>query len=205
VTRRLFLVPLALGATAAVRADDIWDRRDPRYAYLFQDNRARRVGDLLTVVVSESTTANEREQRALDKNSQASGTGSFSGSTASGGGAGRTGSMGFSLSDAFRKQFSGNAQLTSDRTFTDRMAATVVDIMPNGNLVIEGYRSRVVSGEERVLRVSGVVRPADIGVGNAVPSASIANLKLSYLGRGPASRSLNQNVGGRVVNWLWPW
>lgn len=205
MTRRLALVPLALGLVGAVRADDIWDRRDPRYAYLFQDNRARRVGDLLTVVVSESTSANEREQRALDKNAQASGTASFTGSSASGGGAGRTGAMSFSLSDAFRKQFSGNAQLTSDRTFTDRMAATVVDIMPNGNLVIEGYRSRVVAGEERVLRVSGIVRPADIGIGNAVTSASIANLKLSYLGRGPASRSINQNVGGRVVNWLWPW
>lgn len=206
MTRRLLIVPLLFTVSDSLLAgDSIWDKRDPRYAYLFQDTRARRPGDLLTVIISEATTNNEREQRALDKNNTTTGSMTYSGASSTGASAGRTGAMNFSLADAFRKQFSGSSQLTSDRKFTDRMAVTVMDIMPNGNLVVEGYRSRVVAGEERVLRISGVVRPADIGAGNAVTSASIANLKMTYLGRGPESRSLNQNYGGRLMNLLWPW
>lgn len=213
MTRWLPAVPLALGLAApAVAADSIWDRRDPRYAFLFQDNRGRAVGDIVTVVVSESTTATEREQRALDKSNDASGQVQFSGSTSAGGAGGggtgtggRTGALSFSLTDAFRRRFNGNAQLSTDRRFTDRIAATVVDIMPNGNLVIEGYRGRVVAGEERVLRITGVVRPQDVGLGSVVQSQSVANFRISYLGRGPMSRTVNQNYFGRMMNLLWPW
>lgn len=201
MTRWLLLVGLAVFGVSPVKADSIWDRRDPRYAHLFQDNRARNVGDLITVIISESTTANEREQRSLDKSSTVNGSGNFSGTSS----AGPAGAMNFSLGDTFRRQSNGNAQMTSGRTFTDRMTATVVDIMPNGNLVVEGYRSRVVGTEERVLRVTGVVRPQDVGTGNAVQSTNIANCRISYLGAGPATRTLNQNFFGRVMNRIWPW
>jgi len=201
MTRWLLLIPLAGLVATPAAADSIWDRRDPRYAHLFQDNRARNVGDLITVVISESTTANEREQRSLDKSNTTNGTANVSGDATNGG----AGVANFSFGNNFRKQFTGNAQMTSGRTFTDRLTATVVDIMPNGNLVVEGYRSRVVGTEERVLRVTGVVRPQDVGTGNAVLSTNIANCRISYLGAGPASRTLNQNFLGRVMNRVWPW
>lgn len=191
MTRWLLLAPLVALAAPPATADSIWDRRDPRYANLFQDNRARNVGDLITVVVNETTNANEREQRSLDKANTLTGNASYI--------------PGLTFNDSFRKQFNGNAQMTSGRTFQDRLTATVVDIMPNGNLVIEGYRSRVVGTEERVLRVTGVVRPQDIGTGNAVQSTSVANFRVSYLGAGPATRTLNQNFLGRVMNRVWPW
>ncbi len=192
--RWLLVMPLLFGPVAsAAKADSIWDRRDPRYAELFKDNRARSVGDIVTIVLNETTTTNDREQRANDKRNQT--------------GLTITGSNGLNTAGALdsRKQFNGGAQLTSGRTFTDRMAGTVVDVMPNGNLVIEGFRSRVVAGEERVLRITGVVRPADIGAGNAIQSTSIANARLNYTGRGPQSSSVNQNWLGRVVNRAWPW
>jgi flagellar L-ring protein precursor FlgH len=212
MTRWLLVLPVAAGAAAPAVADSIWDRRDPRYAFLFQDNRARQIGDVLTVNVTENTVATENETRALDKGNNASGNVQFSGSSSAGsgggagggGGGGRTGALSFNLTDAFRRRFNGTAQFTAGRLFTDRIAVTVVDVMPNGNLVIEGYRTRVVAGEERVLRLTGVVRQQDVGLGNAVASAAIANLRISYLGRGPASRSVNQNYFGRVMNLLWP-
>jgi flagellar L-ring protein precursor FlgH len=100
--------------------------------------------------------------------------------------------------------FSGAANMTTNRVFTDRLAVTVVDIMPNGNLVIEGYRSRVVAGEERVLRITGVVRQQDVGVGSTVLSGSVANFRVSYLGRGPATRTTTQGFLGRAYNLLRP-
>jgi flagellar L-ring protein precursor FlgH len=183
-------------ATAPIgRADSIWDRRDPRYANLFQDNRARNIGDLLTIAISEVTVANEQDQRDMRKRSFADARFGF----------GTKGQPGQLLNGTSDRSFTGNAQVTTNRVFTDRLTVTVVDMMPNGNLVFEGYRSRVVEGEERVLRITGVVRQADIQVGNVVPSAAVANFRISYLGRGPETRMTNQNYLGRLVNHLWPW
>lgn len=206
MTRWLLLLPLGIGPlTATTQADDIWKRRDPRQAFLFQDNRARNVGDIITVVINESTNTNEREQRALDKNNDASGNVTFSGSSSGSSGTSRSGALNFTLSDVFRRRFNGSAQLTSNRVFQDRIAAVVVDIMPNGNLVIEGYRSRVIATEERVIRLTGIIRQQDIETYNVIPSSKVANLKISSLGRGPATRTVNQNYFGRFVNRAWPW
>lgn len=190
--RWLLLMLVAVGVTLdSLRADNIWDRRDPRYANLFQDNKARNIGDILTVVINETTASNDREQRAQDKSNSLNGSINVP--------------SGSSASDAsFRRRFNGSAQLTTDRRFQDRLAVTVVDVMPNGNLVIEGFRSRVVAGEERVLKITGVVRAQDIGAGNTVQSTSLANARVSYLGRGPMSSTVNQNLLGRIMNRIWP-
>ena len=193
MTRVPLAAVLLAVAVGSAPADDIWARRDPRIANLFQDNRARNVGDIVTLVVSESTTENEREQRQQSKGNTFNGQATIFGVPQ------------VANSDgSFRRTFAGSAQFTGGRTFSDRIALTVVDVMPNGNLVVEGYRSRVVAGEERVLKLTGVVRSQDVAVGNVVQSTSLANAKLSYLGRGPESRSVNQNFGGRIVNRLWP-
>jgi flagellar L-ring protein precursor FlgH len=194
--RWIMILVAAAGAAAPMgRADSIWDRRDPRYANLFQDTRARQIGDILTIAISENTVANEQDQRNMNKTTNANAF--FAWATK-----GRPGQL---LSGNSSREFTGSAQLTSNRVFTDRLAVTVVDMMPNGNLVIEGYRSRVVAGEERVLRITGVVRQYDIGVGDVVPSAAVANFRITYLGRGPESRFANQNYLGLIVNHLWPW
>jgi flagellar L-ring protein precursor FlgH len=209
VKKALLVMPVLLGMhSTIVRADSIWERRDPRYSNLFQDTRARNIGDIIIVTISETTTSNESEQRANDKTNNATGTLTYAGDTSgsfAGGNVTRNGALNFTMADNFRRRFNGSAQATTQRTFTDRMAATVVDILPNGNLVIEGYRSRVVAGEERVLRITGIARPNDIAVGNIIASTALANARISYLGRGPASRSLNQNYLGRVMNAVWPW
>ena len=187
----------AAGACATVgRADSIWDRADPRYAFLFKDNRARMIGDVLTIEVSETTVAAEQDARALNRTTAGSGSVTFFGTgTATAGGAGgggggtpATGTVLNFPSQTTNRSFNGSATLTTNHTLTDRMGVTVVDVMPNGNLVIEGYRNRVVEGEERMLRVTGVVRQQDILAGNIVASGSVANFRVSYLGRGPATR-----------------
>lgn len=191
---------LALGALAVGRADSLWERRDPRYAFLFQDNRARGVGDTLVVTIAENTVANEQDQKTLARTTSGSGQVQFFDPlrTAAGNNNGGSNTLTQFPSQTTNYQFAGSAQNTVSRVFTDRMAVTVVDVMPNGNLVVEGYRSRVVAGEERVLRITGIVRPADIGVGNVIPSGSVANFRISYLGRGPATRNNKQGFLTRL-------
>jgi flagellar L-ring protein precursor FlgH len=203
--RRLIIAALLVGATATSvgRADSLWERRDPRYAYLFQDNRARGVGDTLIVTISETTVANEQDQLTLSRNSSGSGSVTFfdstrntSAGTTIGGGTTQFQAPTYTTTS----QFAGSAQNQTNRVFTDRMAVTVVDVMPNGNLVVEGYRSRIVAGEERMLRITGVVRPADIAVGNIIPSGAVANFRISYLGRGPATRNNKQGIIPRITS-----
>ena len=200
-----------LAAIATSRADSLWERRDPRYAYLFKDTRARAVGDVLVVTVVENTVSNEQDQRALNRTTSSGGNvqvfgGASVTQNANGGGTTlNSPGVGFTFpNQTSNLTFTGNAQSTVAHTLTDRLAVTVVDIMPNGNLVIEGYRSRVVQGEERVMRITGVVRQQDIGVGNVVPSGNVANFRISYLGRGPATRTTRQGYLGRLGNLLRP-
>ncbi|AWM37371.1 Flagellar L-ring protein precursor [Gemmata obscuriglobus] len=216
--RRLALAALlaAVAAVATSRADSLWERRDPRYAYLFQDNRARAVGDVLVVTITENTVSNEQDARQLNRTATSGGNVQFFGggnvTPNNNGGGGGTGlgtvnssGVGFTLPGGSTSlNFNGAAQSTVTHTFTDRMAVTVVDIMPNGNLVVEGYKSRVVQGEERVLRLTGIVRQQDIGVGNVVGSGNVANFRVSYLGRGPGSRTTRQSYLGRLGNLLRP-
>jgi len=199
------LLLLVLTALSIGRADSIWDRRDPRYGYLFQDNRARNIGDVLTVAITESTVANEQDQKNLSRTSSGSAsvtlfdvlrTPASTGTAAAGGAAGSTQIQFPSQNTAM--SFAGSAQNTTNRVFTDTMGVVVVDMLPNGNLVVEGYRSRVVAGEERVLRITGIVRQADIGVGNVIPSTNIANCRISYLGRGASTNTTKQGIFPRL-------
>lgn len=199
---------LAVSATPCGRgyADSIWDRRDQRSGYLFMDNRARRVGDTLTVIVNETTDATNTEQRKLQKDTAVSGKFNFAGSTGSGsGGTGKAAAASVSADNSSDRSFQGSAQFQSNRQLLDQMQVTVVDILPNGNLVIEGFRRRVVSNETRWMRVSGTVRPNDIDIPNNISSQLIANFNIVYEGGGVESRFTNQGWVGRITNKLWPY
>src|SRR5262245_43629010 len=85
MTRQLGLWAIAILtlSSAVVHADSLWERRNPYSAYLFQDYRARRVGDLLTIIVNENTESEALEKREMDKKTQTSANYAFSGKTAS--------------------------------------------------------------------------------------------------------------------------
>lgn len=208
--RVLRIVLLAVSCVVSVflvrsgQADSIWERRDQRVANLMMDNRARRTGDLLTVVVREVTGASTSEERKLDKSSSEAGKFNFAGKSSSNG-AGREAAAEFNANQSSDRAFNGKSEYENDRRFLDQMTVTVVDVLPNGNLVIEGYRKRAVSNETRTLRISGIVRPNDIDVKNSVESRLIANFNVAYEGSGVESKFTNQGWLGRVGNKIWPW
>jgi flagellar L-ring protein precursor FlgH len=202
--RTLVLMAAALATTPSVRADSIWERRDPRTAFLFVDYRARQVGDLLTLVVHESTEFEGLEKREMDKKTLTSAGYNFSGKSSANGTA-QAFSAEFDGAGASQRKFDGKNNSTIDRKFLDRMTVTVVAVLPNGNLVVEGFRRRVLNQEVRILRVAGVVRPADIGPQNTVQSQYIADFDVTYAGRGPESSYTNHGWWGRVLNVIWPY
>jgi flagellar L-ring protein precursor FlgH len=193
-----FALGLAVTALPS-RAESIWERRSERSAFLFRDNRARRVGDLVTVRIQERTIIDNDEKRQALKDTKLGGSWNFSGTL------GKNSANGdLDSTTTSNRNFDGQSKLGSDREFTDDIAATVIDILPNGNLLIEGYRKRKVANECRTLRFSGVIRPDDIRLGNIVYSRDVANFQISYEGAGDESRFVNQGWGGKIVNGLWP-
>jgi flagellar L-ring protein precursor FlgH len=199
-------MPIALVALLAlpgVRADSLWMRRTPKGGFLFVDDRARQPGDLLTIVVQETTGINHQETRDATKTTNTEGVFNLA-ATTTGNINSKTANAAVDVSGGATRLLNGTSQFTSDRSFADRMTVTVIGVMPNGNLVIEGMRIRVVSGETRTLRVSGVVRPDDVGANNTVGSQYIANFRVTYEGKGQESHFTSQGWFNKIMNHLWP-
>ena len=185
-------------------AESLWAKRNQRSANLFVDTRARQVGDLIIVQIRERTGVDEQDERKLEKKTDSDGVFSFEGKSSSNAVA-RAAAASFTANNESNKVLEGSAEFQSDRVFQDQLACTVVDILPNGVLVIEGSRSRVIAGETRLMRVKGKVRQDDIGLGNVIPSNVIADFKITYDGDGDATRYTKHGWLGRFTNKIWPW
>ena len=136
-------------ANKVTLAESLWKKRNPQYAFLFVDSKARRVGDLLTIVVSQATNVNSSEDRELEKSSQAGATVNLD--TQAGGGFGvQAANAGLNFAKNSNRGFDGESSFQSNQAFTDRMTVSVVDVLPNGNLVVSGHRKVRLVGDERL-------------------------------------------------------
>ncbi|TVS18220.1 MAG: flagellar basal body L-ring protein FlgH [Planctomycetaceae bacterium] len=197
------LMLLVLATSVQARAQSLWPSHQPRHAFLFEDTRARRVGDQLTVLINENTGVANQDRRSMNKQSNAR--------SALGLGFAAAGIFGRSAGDLSQdfaadsnRDFSGDASFSSERAFSDRITVSVVDVLPNGDLVIHGRRQVGVEGDNRHLSISGKVRYLDVGLDNTVQSRKVLDLEISYQSHGPESRFVNQGWLGRLGNWVWP-
>ena len=163
---------------------------------------ARRVGDILTIVIEENQNIINDEKADLKKGSD----------------------LGYqlldfnikpntfqtlpSLSGSTTNDFAGTAKYEKKGTFTARLAAVVMDTLPNGNLVVQGRREIRIDKELKVIEFSGVVRAWDIQPDNTIESELVADARVSYQGTGPLTRSTNQRGLGawirNAIDWIWP-
>ena len=202
--RMLLPAVLLLAVCGSAAADSLWERRDLKNAYLFNDYRARLPGDVLTILLNEVTEFEGQDKRELNKQTLTSGGLNLSGAFNAGKLTKRSFSGNFDGQGTSQRKFDSYANSTIDRKFADRMTVVVVGVLPNGNLLVEGMRRHVVNKELRTLRVSGIVRPGDIGPFNTVLSQYVGNLQAIYDGRGPESNSTNRGWLGKAFNVLWP-
>lgn len=194
---------LSGGIFASAHGENLWKKRKDRHAFLYMDSKARAVGDLITVVVSEDTDVDTREGRGAAKSSTANAGLTFVGGT--GGGLGAQAADGsLDVDKSSSRSFDGESSFRSNAAITDRMTVTVMDVLPNGNMVLSGKRTVRVAGDQRTLILTGIVRAIDLGPDNTVNSRLIAELKLMYEPAGPSQRFARQGWFGRVANKIWP-
>lgn len=194
---------LTLAVSNACDAQSMFKHRQPSHINMFADLQARRVGDLLTIVIRENTEVENKDERKGNKNTDIGGIFQFNGSTSGNGGT-NTAAASLDSNTTSKRIFNGKSEYSVESALQDRITVQVLDVLPNGGLVVGGKRRRIVSGEIKTLVASGVVRPFDIRSDNTVESPFVANLELAFHGEGPESSFSNQGWLGKVTNKIWP-
>jgi flagellar L-ring protein FlgH len=167
---------------------------------LFNDLKAHRVGDMLTVRLAERTQASKSNSTDTSKESSLS-TGL---PTLLGGGVTRNGEPILSNEFETKQDFAGKGSSSQSNQLTGSLTVTVTAIHPNGNLQVRGEKWLMLNQGEELIQVEGVVRPADIGADNSVSSLKIADARISYRGKGALADSNSHGLLARLFLKFWP-
>ncbi len=159
---------------------------------LYSDHKASKVGDVVTVIITERTLATNRARIATEKESK------FSASGEEG-----TGALdfvpGFSFDATLGRGHDGQGVTERSGTIIGRMAAVVTEVLDNGNLVIRGEKEITINNEKETLILTGIVRPEDILMNNTVYSTNLANTSISYKGKGLVNSGSKPGIISRLI------
>ncbi len=169
----------------------------------FTDLRARYVGDIITVEIAENSKAEKTND------SKASRTTEFK--------AGIPYLMGYEdklipnsgssanlIGADFKSAFDAKAEMTKEDTMHAAIGCTVMEVLPNGNMIIRGQREIQVNGETQFIYLTGTVRPSDVTTHNTVMSNQLADASIEYTGRGVLSDKQKPGWLTRLLDSIWP-
>jgi flagellar L-ring protein precursor FlgH len=145
---------------------------------LFEDRRARYIGDTITINITEKTAAAKKSDTKADRSHDAS----LSIPTIAG--LPLKTFQGATLAAASSTAFEGAGENTSSNNFTGTLTVTVIDVYPNGNLLVSGEKQIGLKEGEEFIRFSGVVNPNTITAGNTVQSVQVADARIEYKANG---------------------
>ncbi len=160
------------------------------------DRRAKKVGDILSVTLSETFSSNKAVTNSSGKTdtigAEVGPTGLLRNFAGLGGSASKTNS------------FSGSMATNQSNSLSGTLSATVVRVFPNGNLEIKGQKKlRITEGTEYI-RLSGIIRPQDISTSNSVSSAKIAEAQIEYVGAGILDSATKPGWGSKIFRAISP-
>ena len=162
-----------------------------RYRPLFEDYRARLVGDTITVQIVEKISATQTSTSSIDKSGGlAAGITAIPFVAANSFTAGRA-NIGLTSSNTY----AGKGSTVNSNDFSGTITATVIEVLPNGHLLVSAEKQIGVNSNVDVLRFSGQIDPRMIQPGNTVPSAQIANVRIEQRGKG-------QQADAQGIGWL---
>ena len=194
-------MPMPAPQPAIYNPNSLW--RNGSRAF-FKDQRAHQVGDILTVLVKITDRAQfENETQRSRTNKENSGVDDFVGAKA----LSPTAALympGRILTADSNAQSQGKGSIDRKEELLTNLAAVVMQVLPNGNLVIEGKQEIRVNFEVRELIVGGIVRPEDIQSDNTVESTKIAEARIAYGGRGQITDVQQPRYGQQVLDVLLP-
>lgn len=156
---------------------------------LFEDRRARYVGDTMTIAIAETTSA------ATKSNTKASRSGSISASAGPISGLPGKSFQGMTLSGGSTTSLDGKGEAAANNVFTGTITVTVIEVLPNGNLLVSGEKQVSIGAGTEFIRLSGIVNPYFINAANTISSGNVADARLEYKESGVISEA-------QVMGWL---
>lgn len=204
MSRKFFILLLLMWMSFAFCGDciagSIYAKRDRNSKPVYADDKAYRIGDVLTIIINEEHKVDNKVKRDLKRESSrsvdfSSGDINLSGTSLF---------PSFEVQTGSAKSLKGKADYKDERSIEDRITVIVQDVHPNGNLVILGSRTRDISGDKQTIQVSGIVRPADILFNNTVKSEQIANFIIVTIGKGVTENYNNPGWFGKILDAIWP-
>ncbi|MFZ5731271.1 MAG: flagellar basal body L-ring protein FlgH [Pseudomonadota bacterium] len=194
-------MPMPTPQPASYNPNSLW--RNGSRAF-FKDQRARQVGDILTITVNFTDKANIANQTSRSRSSKEdSGVSDFAGSKLLTGSAAQVFPGRILTTDATAST-DGKGSVQRQENLQTSVAAVVTQLLPNGNLVVEGKQEIRVNFEVRELIVAGIVRPEDIQSDNTIDSSKIAQARIAYGGRGQITDVQQPRYGQQVLDVLLP-
>ena len=192
-------MPMPKPEAVSYNANSLWRNGSRSF---FKDQRAHQIGDLLTVTVNITDQANfANETQRSRKSTEDSGITAFLGSNL------LTGTNilpGRLLTADSTSSADGKGSIQRQETLQTNIAAVVTQLLPNGNLVVEGKQEVRVNFEKRELIVAGIVRPEDIQSDNTIDSSKIAQARIAYGGHGQITDVQQPRYGQQVMDVLLP-
>ena len=182
----------------------LW-REDAALTAMFSDQKARTVGDIITIRISESSDATNEASTETDRSSSlGAGIDSFLGAENR-----YTGTDPFfnpfsKVSGGVESEFEGTGKTKRSGDLNATITALVTQVLPNGNLVISGSREVLINNENQVIQLTGVVRPRDINADNQVLSTYVADARISYSGSGVVNDRQKPGWLTNIVMTVWP-
>jgi flagellar L-ring protein precursor FlgH len=179
---------------------------DGALSRLYSDNRAARVGDIVTIKIVEDAKGSKSATTKIAKDSSFDF--SFKGLLKNLFGMLPSALNLFSPDATFKAttsdKYDGNGATTRNDQLTGNITALVMEVFPNGNLRVLGHREVVVNNERQTMEITGIIRPIDVDSKNVVLSTAVADAKISYTGFGVVDDKQNPGWLVRVFNWLSP-
>jgi flagellar L-ring protein precursor FlgH len=193
----IWLAVFVLFCSTCSQAGSIWAKRDKNMKAIYADDVARRIGDVVTIKVSEDSKVDNKAKRDLQKGTDRS--------TIFNGELGNFADLGeFGMSAESDNQLKSKADYKDERSFVDSITVVVVDILPNSNLVVMGSRNRDIGGDIQTIEVSGIVRPSDIAFDNTVKSEQVADFRIISKNGGVSAPYTKPGWLGSIFDIIWP-
>lgn len=166
---------------------------------MYADKRAVGVGDLITIVVQESTTASKDNKTATSKKTSLDAAiTSFLYSPSSSGLLTKGGALP-AIKYAMDHEFAGGGTINNSEQIVAQVTVRVIDVLPNKNMVIEGVRETAFGGEKQNVTLHGIVRPEDVMANNTVYSYNVADAKIQIVTKGSITDSQKRGW----FTWIW--
>ncbi|MBI3843037.1 MAG: flagellar basal body L-ring protein FlgH [Planctomycetes bacterium] len=193
----LVVVAAALVPCTA-RAQSLFNRGEHPMHSLYADDKAHDRGDVVTIVIHEQQRIKNDEKSTLEK------TTSLDAALSKFGIKPNAFNLPVDATYDAKRKFDGAGTYNKDGSFETSLGAVVIDVLPNGNLVIDGRRKIKVDRETKSIKITGIVRPRDVSAANSVQSENVANASVEYEGDGPLTDTTNKGWFETFLDFIWP-